>query len=101
LCQYCKAEIPSLKEFYKNQPPDGIELVAVNSGENPRRIKAFLNENGLPYLVAVDSEQKIMARLKDKALPAILLVDGQGIVRYVGSHLPKDPRELDRALKSN
>lgn len=100
-CQYCKAEIPNLKEFYKSQPPDGIELVAVNTGENARRIKAFLDENELPYLIAVDPDQKIMARLKDKALPVMLLVDGQGIIRYVDSHLPKDPLELDRALGSN
>jgi thiol-disulfide isomerase/thioredoxin len=100
-CQYCKAEIPKLKEFYENQPPDGIELVAVNTGESPQRIKAFLGENDLPYLVAVDTEQKIMTRLKGKALPAMLLVDDRGIVRYVGNHLPKDSLELERALRTN
>jgi cytochrome c biogenesis protein CcmG/thiol:disulfide interchange protein DsbE len=100
-CQYCKAEIPNLKAFYQDQPPAGIEIVAVNTGESARRINAFLAENKLPYLIAVDPEQRILARLKEQALPAILLVDRKGIVRFMGNHLPKDPAELDRALNSD
>jgi len=100
-CQYCKAEIPNLKAFYQDQPPAGIELVAVNTGENPRRINAFLAENKLPYLIAVDPEQRILSRLKEQALPAMLLVDKKGIVRFLGNRLPQDPAELDRALNSD
>jgi thiol-disulfide isomerase/thioredoxin len=97
-CQYCKAEIPNLKAFYQEQPPSGIEVVAVNTGENTRRINAFLAENKLPYPVAIDPEQSILGRLKEQALPAMLLIDRKGIVRYVGNHLPKDPAELEQAL---
>lgn len=97
-CQYCKAEIPNLKEFYKNQPPNGIELVAINTGETPKRINAFLSENKLPYLIAIDPEQKIITRLKDQSLPAIMLVDKLGIIRYLGNHVPTDSGELERAL---
>jgi thiol-disulfide isomerase/thioredoxin len=100
-CQYCKAEMPNLKVFYQDQSPSGIEVVAVNTGESARRINAFLEENQLPYLIAVDPEQSILARLKEQALPAMLLVDRKGIVRYVGNRLPKDLAELDRALNSD
>ncbi|HKG23668.1 MAG TPA: TlpA disulfide reductase family protein [Blastocatellia bacterium] len=93
-CQVCKAEIPKLSRLQASQPPDGIEVIGVNAGESARRIRAFLEENKLPYSVAVDPEQKLMAMFGVEKLPAFALVDSEGTVRYLGNQLPEGSTDL-------
>ncbi|HVF91764.1 MAG TPA: TlpA disulfide reductase family protein [Blastocatellia bacterium] len=93
-CQVCKAEIPKLSRLQASQPPDGIEVIGVNAGESARRIKAFLEENELPYSVAVDPEQKLMAIFGVEKLPTFALIDSEGTVRYLGNHLPEGSMDL-------
>jgi cytochrome c biogenesis protein CcmG, thiol:disulfide interchange protein DsbE len=97
-CKYCKAEVPNLNRLYRNRPQSGMEIIGVNAGESVRRIKAFLEEESLEYPIALDREQTLMKRLGIETLPAMVIVDRKGVIRYIGNHLPDNSAALERLL---
>lgn len=96
-CPYCKEEVPGLSRFQAAERENGIEVIGVNSGESARRIRAFLEDTPIPYPIALDRGQALMNRFGIQSLPAIVLVDRRGVVRYMGEGLP-DVAGLETSL---
>ncbi|HYM00854.1 MAG TPA: TlpA disulfide reductase family protein [Blastocatellia bacterium] len=97
-CPNCREEIPVLSRFQSREQEDGIEVVGVNSGESARRIRLFLQDNPMPYPIALDTTERLLNQFGIQSLPAIVLVDRDGIVRYRADRLPGDPSLLEARL---
>ena len=99
-CQYCKEEIPRLSRIQAGEGLEGIEVVGVNAGEGPKRIRTFLEDNPMPYPVAVDPGQTLMGRFGIQAVPAVVMIDREGTIKFIGDRLPDDPNGLEATLSA-
>ena len=76
-------EIPALNEFVKNFSRRGVSLVAINVGERPEVVRAFVTQKGYAGPVALDPRAEGLATLRLTSMPAIIVIDRNGVVRDV------------------
>jgi len=83
-CKPCKKEIPELgkmKEKYGDKGL-GIFLIAIERKENARKL---IEETGTTLPVLIDRYLLVPKLIGRTGIPCTLLVDGEGIVRYVNT----------------
>ncbi|MCZ6778906.1 MAG: TlpA disulfide reductase family protein, partial [Acidobacteria bacterium] len=88
-CAPCRQEVPELQRLYRDLRERGFEILAVNSGDTPRAVSRFIEEQGIEYPVILDDG--IVTRYRVHVFPTHVLVDRQGHIRHrgLGSNLGK------------
>jgi thiol-disulfide isomerase/thioredoxin len=81
-CEPCRDEIPLLSTMAKRHREEGLRLVAVNVGEPPAKISAFLKKTPVTGTVLHDRNSTASKKWEAAALPANYLVDRAGTIRY-------------------
>lgn len=76
-CPPCRAELPSLNRARLKLPND-IAMVAINVGETPEAVRAFLQDYPIDFPVHTDPQGLSFQRWPIKALPTTLLLDPSG-----------------------
>lgn len=80
-CNPCKKLIPELNEWHKKF---GKDLVIIGiSYEKAEKVKA-MKEPVIEYYNAIDTQKRMFNELQIKAIPHVLVVDPEGIVRWEG-----------------
>ena len=51
-------------------------------------MQAFLKEQHVTYPVAIDPDGSVAERFNFRAVPAIVLIDRHGTIRFRGHHMP-------------
>ena len=105
-CGPCRAEMPSMEVLYGRYKEKGLEIFAVNCGEEQEQVLAFMKNNGLSFPAALDSDGKVSKSYGIQAIPTSFIIDREGkiIVRLVGSidwDTPKIRTALERLLDSH
>jgi len=77
-CPPCRVEMPSLQQMGEIYGPDRLQVLAVNVGEEPRRISAYLQRAGLNLTVLLDPRSEIARAWHADALPTTYLIDAEG-----------------------
>jgi peroxiredoxin len=78
-CKYCEPEmklIDTVRQRYA-----GLEVLAVNAGQDKATVEAFMTKLGVGYPAAMDENSKIAKSYGVVGLPTTFLIDGRGIVR--------------------
>ncbi|MDA8125436.1 MAG: TlpA disulfide reductase family protein [Deltaproteobacteria bacterium] len=81
-CSSCKLEMPVMDELYGKNRQKGLEVLAVNVGQNREKVKSFAAELGVSYPLLIDAEKKSAALYGVTDVPRTYVVDRKGIVRY-------------------
>ena len=81
-CEPCRDELPSLERLQKARGGQAFEVVSVNFGEMPERIKAFLEREFVELPVVLDRNKDNAGRWKVGGLPMTFIIDARGRVRY-------------------
>lgn len=82
-CPPCRREMPSMERLRVKMTGRPMEIVAVNSAETAKDVKAFLSKMKLSFPILLDPDGGNTRRWKVFALPTSFLLDAQGRVRYV------------------
>jgi len=77
-CTACEQERPKLERLHSAYAAQGLRVIALDVGESPSVVRAYLNENRISYPVYLDPEFRMADALGEKRLPAILIVDRAG-----------------------
>ncbi len=79
-CPGCVQEMPHLVKLYNELQPKGFRLVAVAmSFDVLKQVKVMVQERGLPYTVAIDSDGSAAKAFGNVQLtPTSFLIDPQG-----------------------
>ena len=79
-CPPCRAEMPEMEEFYKNNNGQ-VNFYAINLQESPDKVREFLNANG--YTLPVLSDAGTISRAyRVSAIPTTLIVGRDGVVKF-------------------
>jgi peroxiredoxin len=99
-CTSCALEMPAMNDLYGRYQKKGLEILAVNVGQERKTVKAFVAELGLSYPILIDSDGKNAALYGVTDLPRTYLIDRKGVVRYriVGSATAETLRRLILSL---
>ena len=100
-CKPCVIDLPAVIETVGAFPEDKIVFYAVNRFESEETIQAFIDEEQLTLPVALDPENKIAGAFQVSAIPHLVVIDAEGIVRYinVGMALGGGKSELRNKLE--
>ena len=85
-CAPCRAEMPLLQALYEAYGDDGLVVLAINLGEEPERVAAFVADLGLSFPVLLDEKASVGTLYRVRAAPTTYFIDRDGLIRqrYVG-----------------
>lgn len=78
-CKFCEPEMKLIDTVRLQH--DGLEVLAVNAGQDKATVAAFMQKLGVGYPAAMDESSKIAKTYGVVGLPTTFLIDGQGVVR--------------------
>ncbi|MCW8890071.1 MAG: TlpA family protein disulfide reductase [Sedimenticola sp.] len=86
-CPSCRKEMPSLNRGAAWLKQYDVELIAINVGENPKRVKKYLQEEPVDFPVLLDRDTEVSNRWDAMRLPITYVVDKEGriVFRALGS----------------
>ena len=81
-CEPCKDEMPSIVKLKQSLAGRPFEVLAVNFGESPSRVREFLARERLDLVALLDPNKDATRAWRVRVLPASFLVGPDGKVRY-------------------
>ena len=82
-CGPCRQELPHLNSLYDKYRSSGFVLLGVNIDDDPRLATALAAKLGLRFPVLLDNDKRVSRVYDMSAMPATLLIDRDGRVRYI------------------
>ncbi len=80
-CKYCEPEMKAIDAVYRRHKDKGLEVFAINAGQDRPAVAAFIAKLGVTYPVLLDESSAIARRYAVVGLPTTYFVDSEGIVR--------------------
>jgi len=102
-CPPCREEMPSMNRAWDKVKNEGIEMIAVNVGEDEDTIMSFMGEYPIDFRVLLDQDAEVSSAWPIKGLPTTFVLDKEGRLAYraIGGREWDDDKLLDivRTLK--
>ncbi len=102
-CPPCRAELPSMNRAWKKVKDEGIQMIAINVGDDEDTIFAFSGDYPIDFTVLLDETGEEINNWPIKGLPTTFVIDPQGRIAYkaVGGREWDNDKLLDlvRGLK--
>jgi thiol-disulfide isomerase/thioredoxin len=85
-CPLSNLYLPALVELEKRYRPRHVQFLAVypNESEDLDQVAAHASDRDVPYPVLKDCGQRLADALGVRRVPAVALLDGDGVLRYRG-----------------
>lgn len=84
-CPPCKAEMPEMEQFYKENGKD-IVILAVNI-DPQLDVQKFVDENKITFPILLDAEDKVNESYQILSIPTTYFIDSKGNIqnKYTGA----------------
>lgn len=100
-CPPCRGEIPYLINIQKELKGKKAMIVGVSIDDQKSTVQSFAKEQGINYTIALDpGGNKLGKSYSIGGIPATYVIDKKGVIRYVHSGFPRDPKEQKREAAS-
>ena len=87
-CPYCLRELKSLNSMTQQLNKDGIELLAINSGESAQKVSRLVKSYGITYPIYLDENSAVTDRYGVYGVPTFFVIDTKGFIRSAGNAFP-------------
>lgn len=99
-CGPCRQEMPVLQKIHTRYEPLGFTVLGVNVDEEPKKAERIAERMNLDFPLLLDSKQKVSESFDVNAMPFTVLVDRDGVVRYIHrGYKPGDEAHYVNKLK--
>lgn len=92
-CPFCLKEIRLLNDRRQGYLDKGIEILAVNAGENRNTVQRLVKNYAVGLKVLLDEDSAVTDSYQVLGVPTMVLIDKAGKLRYKGYSLPEDEME--------
>jgi thiol-disulfide isomerase/thioredoxin len=82
-CGPCVRALPIITDVAAKYKDQGVEFFAVNLGDEPAAVQAFLEEHKLSVPVVLDRDSRIGDLYKAEAIPQTVIIGKDGVVQAV------------------
>lgn len=79
-CPYCESEMQEIETIYRELKPQGLEVLAVNVGQNRETAYRFVKRLGISYQTLLDPDSTVARAYGVIGLPTTFFIDRQGRV---------------------
>ncbi|MDP2793970.1 MAG: TlpA disulfide reductase family protein [Sulfurisoma sp.] len=80
-CKFCEGEMQAIDAVWRRHKAKGLEVIAINAGQDRKTVEAFIKKIGVGYTVLLDEKATIARRYGVVGLPTTYFVDAKGVVR--------------------
>jgi cytochrome c biogenesis protein CcmG, thiol:disulfide interchange protein DsbE len=80
-CRYCEAEMKAIDKVYQHRRDKGLQVLAVNAGQDRETVAAFIKKIGVSYPALLDEESAIARQYGVVGLPTTYFVGADGIIK--------------------
>lgn len=91
-CSPCRQQIPRIRDLAAKYADQGLVVIGIHTQASKQDLPSFLTQNNVPYLIAVDYDNRTAEAYRVTGYPMIALVDRKGILRAV------DPLDLEKEV---
>ena len=81
-CTPCVNGMPGLQELHEEFGDRGVQILAVNVGEDAEKIQEFMQSEGYSFPVVMDPNNNIGDLFGVKGIPQLFVVDKEGNLRH-------------------
>ena len=81
-CEPCRDEMPSLERLRQSLAGRPFVILAVNLGEPPSRVRAFLLKVPMRFPILLDGDMAAAKAWNARILPASFVIGAGGRIRY-------------------
>jgi len=89
-CPYCRRELRALNYRSPELIKDGLEILSINVGESPNKVKSFIKSYYLAYRVILDEDTNVAYSYRLIGVPTYVLIDKRGHVVFKGNSFPEE-----------
>ena len=85
-CGPCMAEMPALVQLYKEQHPQGMEIIGVSLDKDAGSLEAAVAEHGIAWAIISDHkgwQNAVGRKWGVRSIPATFVLDRKGLIRHV------------------
>ena len=85
-CGPCRIEMPSIQKLHREFKGRGLIVLGINYGEEPAKVRPFLEKNGYDFRILLDRQQTVGLRYQVSGIPTLFIIDKAGTIRahFVG-----------------
>ncbi|MDP2794628.1 MAG: TlpA disulfide reductase family protein [Sulfurisoma sp.] len=80
-CRYCEGEMKLIENVYQRQKNHGLQVLAINAGQDRETVVAFMRKIGVSYPALLDEKSEIARRYGVVGLPTTYFVGADGVVK--------------------
>ena len=80
-CRYCEGEMKAIDRVYQRRRDKGLQVLAVNAGQDRESVGAFIKKIGVSYPALLDEESAIARLYGVVGLPTTYFVGADGIIK--------------------
>ena len=102
-CGPCLKEMVHLQRFHEKYSGYGLTILTINqdSPKSLSKVRSVVKSKKFSFKVALDPNGKIAKRLNAKLLPTTILVDMDGVIRWMHQgYLPGDELEIESSIQA-
>lgn len=81
-CPPCKAEMPTLEQYYETHESEGFTIIAIEAGDGKDQVSQFVISLKLKFPIWLDPNGDALQAFKNGNLPNSYVIDRTGTVRY-------------------
>lgn len=82
-CQPCILGMPSLQAMHEEFDERGLEILAVNLGEDPDTVSEFMEDWAYTFRVVMDPDELVSGKYGVRGIPQLVVVDLDGRVAHI------------------
>jgi peroxiredoxin len=97
-CGPCKMAMPGLQSIQDDFKGRGLEILSLNEGESAEQAGGFIKKKGYGFRVLLDAGSAIGASYGVRGIPTLVVVDKQGIVRWIRIGYSPNDSDLRQTL---
>ena len=93
-CPPCQEEMPSMEKLYQRLKSQGLEILAVDLGEDSGTVQQFIRDRSYTFPVLLDMDNKVGSLYGIRSIPSTFIIDREGkiISMIVGGRDWDDPK---------
>jgi len=88
-CPYCVKEVPELNAFFDKHQDKDVKVLSVDINESADKVASFAKKHNVKYTILLDSDGEVAKKYEVYGIPAIFLIDKDGIIKYSGAGSPE------------
>ena len=81
-CKPCREELPALNRSWAKVKNQGVQMLAINIGEDPNAVFNFIRKYPIDFRVLLDPQSDELASWQMNGLPTTFIIDSYGRVVY-------------------